>query len=177
MQDTLILDIAEDYKRFKEAMFPLFGELRYRQFAKDTIQSILEYIHNAKDGADMLQEFIDELEETMTEEGMDEQEIALVKEATLELGQAMLKHLLDIGAYDMEGHLGFKLKEILGYDIALQPLSPEDLADDEIDISEVEDPSTIVALRDELDREVLYSEHGDNEGDDDFNPYERLADD
>lgn len=170
MQDTLILDIGEDYKKFRDRMLPLFGELRYRQFSKDTIQSILEYIHSAKDGADLLQEFVDELEETMNGEGMDEYQMEQIKEATLDLGQAMLKHLLDIGAYDVEGHLGFKLKEILGLDIALQPLSPEDLADEDVDASELEDPDAVANQRDALDRASLYE-------DDDRNPYERLLDD
>lgn len=126
MYDSIILDVAEEFKKFRKLTTPYVED--FDDFARETIDSILEYVMEASSGEDALQEFADHVEEqcmeTMTEEAS-----KIVRDATLELGQVILKQLLDGKAYDHHGHLCYKLGTLAGPDIVLVPLSPDELDD------------------------------------------------
>lgn len=152
MQDRLILDIASEFEKFRLQVKPLVTD--FRAFAKETITSILEYIHGASEGLDMLQVFVDTLEEVAEDESVDEEGVQAIKDACYELGMAIFKNLQDIGAYDEDGELAFKFKEILGKDIVLEPLEPEDFIGGDSPEHEGDD----VDGSDEEDRASLYED-------------------
>lgn len=168
MHDHLILDVGEDFAKFKRAVKPIIYS-DFDDYAFETVKSILEYIHGASNGWDLLQEFADELEATAAEKNLPEEDVEILKNAALELGRAIFKHLQDIGAYDSEGQLGFKLHKILTNDIVLTPFTPEDLVagDDDLDIDELEDPNKVAEQLDELDEANLYDtpEYGSDDED------------
>lgn len=156
MYDRIILDLTSEFRTFREILEPLVDN--FDDFATETIGSILQYVYNASGGADVLQDFADDVEKGAAESGSrTEEEIGAIKDAVLELAQAIFRHLQLVGAYDNEGHLAFKLKEIMGDDIVLTPLTPEDIAAIGEDDTPVEDPNKLAELAAADDTANLYA--------------------
>jgi len=138
MDDDLILDVSVAYDKFREDVRPLVAD--FKQFAQDTITTILEYIQQTKEADGMLEECARHIEEALASEKMATADTDIIKEAVFKLGEAILANLRDVGAYNEHGELGFKFKQMLGKDIVLEPISPEDYGSPAADDGEGFDP-------------------------------------
>lgn len=172
MTENIILDLRPEFEAFK---FRTNGRVvNFKEFAKEVINHILYYANNASNGEDKLQEFLDTIEEVAVGEGMSGQDVLTIKDACVTLSEALFRHLQDIGAYDEQGSLGFKFRELLGNDIVLQPLEPEDfgLAVEDDDGLIPDDPlvaKEMVATAEQNDLANLYADVAVAEEDDDVN--------
>lgn len=128
MDEDLILDVSSNYEEFRQRVRPLVGD--FKKFAEDTIKTILEFIQYKTDAETNLNNCVDAIEEALggeqVSERMPEESVEVIKEETFRLAEAIYHQLRDVGAYDPEGFLGFKFKEIIGRDIVLEPVTPED---------------------------------------------------
>lgn len=172
MLENLILDTRREFETFRFQTASRVTD--FRGFAKEVISTILDYIDDATNGEDKLQEFIDTVEEVAASEGVEPQDVQRIRDACIELAEAIFAHLRDIGAYDEQGHIGFKFKELLGNDIVLQPLEPEDfgIPVEDDDLLLPDDPEAvraITATAEKNDLANLYAEVAEG-GDDDDEP-------
>lgn len=163
MYDRIILDLTSEFRKFRETLEPLVDE--FDEFARETIASILQYVYSASGGEDVLQHFADDVEKGAAENGnRSEEEVTTIRDAVLELGDAIFKHLMVVGAYDSDGHLAFKLHDITGDDIVLTPLTPEDYAAMGEDDTPVEDPNELARQAADQDTAALYAGGVINDG-------------
>lgn len=163
--DNLILDMGNDFVLYRERVLPVLED-DFEDFTKELVKTILEFVQKAAEGQNMLQDMADQLQQIAREQGHTNAEVQILKDACLDLGVSIFENLMNLGAYDAEGFLGFKYGQILGTDLVLHPLTPEDLAEmDEGDTAtDFVDPNAVAERREAEDLANFYA----------GNPYDQL---
>lgn len=130
MYAKLILDVGPEFDEFKHKLTRVDD---LEEFVTEAITQILEYIMDESNALASIDEYVEVVKEAISET----KDITLaedIAEAVREFGIVLFLAIQKAGGYeedegeDKDGVLRYKFSEVLGHDIVLAPLTPEDLS-------------------------------------------------